>query len=79
MGLMRALVDIFLYDDASLKAYVFDESQKVRGTCFQEKVDHETRMMDGPGQHNAWSIYLAILDRFREILGHLMDIVRSLG
>lgn len=79
MGLMRALVDIFLYDDASLKAYVLNESQKLRGTCFQEEVEHETRMMDGPGQYNAWSIYLVILDHFREILGHLMDMVRSLG
>ena len=79
MGLMRALVDIFLYDDASLKGYVLNESQKVRGTCFQDEVEHETRMMDGPGQYNAWSIYLVLLDRFREILAHLMDIVRSLG
>jgi Na+/phosphate symporter len=79
MGLMRALVDIFLYDDASLKAYVLHESQKVRGTCFQDEVERETRMMDGPGQYNAWSIYLALLDRFREILAHLMDMVKSLG
>jgi Na+/phosphate symporter len=78
MGLMRALVDIFLYDDASLKAYVLDESKKLRGTCFQEEVEHETRMMDGPGQYNAWSIYLIILDHFREILGHLLEIVGSL-
>jgi len=79
MGLMRALVDIFLYDDASLKAYVLHESQKLRGVCSLEEVEHETRMMDGPGQFNAWSVYLAILDRFREILGHLIDIVKTLG
>jgi Na+/phosphate symporter len=79
MGFLRALVDIFLYDDASLKAYVLNESQKLRDTCFQEEVEHETRMMDGPGQYSAWSIYLITLDRFREILEQLMDIVKSLG
>lgn len=79
MGFMRALVDIFLYNDAALKSYVLAESQKVRGTCFQDVVTHETRMLDSPGFHNAWSIYLDILDHFREILGHLMDIVKILG
>lgn len=78
MGFLRALVDIFLYGDASLKAYVLKESQCVRDTCFQEEVTHETGMMDSPGPHNAWSVYLAILDRFREILGHLVDIVKIL-
>ena len=77
--LLRALVDIFIYDDASLKGYVLNESQKIRGTCFQEEVEHETRLMDGPGQYNAWSVYLIMLDHFREILGHLVDIVRILG
>ncbi len=78
-GFMRALVDIFQQDDASLKAYVLNESQKFRDSCFQDEVEHETRMMDSPGQPDAWSIYLAILDHFREILGHLIDMVKILG
>ncbi|MFZ5449542.1 MAG: hypothetical protein ACOZFS_12980 [Thermodesulfobacteriota bacterium] len=78
MGFMRALVDIFLYGDASLKAYVLKESQQVRDACFQEEAAPESGMMDGPGQHKAWSIYFAILERFREILGHLMNIVEIL-
>ena len=76
-GLMRALVDIFLYDDPSLKAYVQNESQKVKETCYQGEIEHGTQMMDSPGQHNAWSIYITMLDRFGEILDHLMDIGRS--
>ena len=78
MGFMRALVDIFLYNDVSLKAYVLKESQNLRDTCFKEEVSHESRMMDSPGQHNAWAVYLAILERFQEILGHLVDIVQIL-
>ena len=78
MGFLRALVDIFLYGDASLRAYVLKESQQVRDTCFQEEVSHESRMMEGPGQHNAWAVYIAILERFQEILGHLMEIVKIL-
>lgn len=78
-GFMRALVDIFQHDDATLKAYVLYESQKLRDTCFRNEVEHETRMMDSPGQPDAWSIYIAILDHFRDILGHLMGVVKILG
>jgi len=78
-GFMRALVDIFQYNDAALKAYVVHESQNLRDTCFGDEVEHETRMMDSPGQPDAWSIYLAILDNFRDILGHLITMVKSLG
>lgn len=79
MGFMHALVDIFQYNDASLKAYLLQESQKLRDTCFHDGVEHETRMMDSPGQPEAWSVYLEILDTFRDILGYLMAIVKSLG
>jgi Na+/phosphate symporter len=78
MGFMRALVDIFQYNDASLKAYVLQKSQNLRDTCFSDQVEHETRMMDSPGQPDAWSIYLAILDQFRDILANLITIVETL-
>jgi Na+/phosphate symporter len=78
-GFMRALVDIFWYNDAALKAYVVLESQQLRDTCFKDEVEHETRMMDSPGQPDAWSIYIAILDNFRDILGYLVTMVKSLG
>jgi Na+/phosphate symporter len=77
-GFMRALVDIFQHNDAALKAYVLNESRKVREACFRDEVDHETRMMDSPGQPDAWSIYIAILEHFRDSLGHLITIVESL-
>ena len=79
MGFMRALVDIFHYDDVSLKAYLLYEGQKLRDSCFLNKVEHGTRMTDSLGQPDAWSIYLDILDHSREILGHLMEILKILG
>jgi Na+/phosphate symporter len=77
-GFMRSLVDIFQINDASMKAYVLRESDKLTAGWFRSETDHETRMMDSPGQPDAWSIYLAILELSREILGHLEDIVKSL-
>jgi Na+/phosphate symporter len=77
-GFMRSLVDIFQINDASMKAYVLRESDKLTAGWFKSETDHETRMMDSPGQPDAWSIYLAILELSREILGHLEDIVKSL-
>ncbi len=79
MGLMRALVDIFHHDDPSLKAYLMNEAQKLRDSCFLDEVEHETRMTYSTGQPDAWSIYLDILSHSREILGHLMGIVEILG
>jgi Na+/phosphate symporter len=77
-GFMRSLVDIFQLNDASLKAYVFQESQKLSDGAFRSETDHETRMMDTPGQPDAWSIYIAILEVSREVVGHLEDIIKSL-
>ncbi len=77
-GFMRSLVDIFQINDASMKAYVLQESDNLTAGWFKSETDHETKMMDTPGQPDAWSIYLAILEISREILGHLEDIVKSL-
>jgi len=77
-GLMRTLVDIFQVDDASLKAYMVQECQKITDGWFHSETDHEARMMDTPGQPDAWSVYLAILETSRAIAGHLVDIVKSL-
>ena len=77
-GFMRALVDIFEVNDATTKAYVLQESQRLTDAWFKAEADHGTRMMDTPGQPEAWSVYLAILERSREIAGHLADIIKSL-
>ncbi len=77
-GFMSTLVDIFHINDASLKAYVLHEGAKLRDVCFRNETEHETNMMDSPGQAGAWSVYIALLNRFREILGHLLNIVKSL-
>jgi len=78
-GFLSTLVDIFHINDASLKAYILTEGEKLRESCLRNEVEHETRMMDSPGQGGAWSIYIDLLNRFREILGHLINIVKSLG
>jgi Na+/phosphate symporter len=77
-GLLRTLVDIFQINDPSLKAYVLQESQRLSGGAFRSETDHETRMMDTPGRPDAWSVYLAILEVSREMVGHLEDIIKSL-
>jgi Na+/phosphate symporter len=77
-GFMHTLVDIMQVDDPSLKAYVLEESQKMKEDCFRLKTTHETGMIDSPGQPDAWSVYLAILEASREIAGHLAEIVKSL-
>jgi hypothetical protein len=61
-----------------MKAYLLYEGQKLRDSCFLDEVEHGTLMTDSLGQPDAWSIYLDILEYSREILGHLMDILKIL-
>ncbi len=77
-GLLRALVDLLQTADPSLKAYILTESRQMREDCFREEVEHETRMMDSPGQPAAWSVYVAILEHFRAGLDHLIKLVEAL-
>jgi Na+/phosphate symporter len=78
-GLLRALVDIFHHDDLSLKAYLLNECQKLKDSCFQDEAELSTRMTESYGQTYTSSVYFDILDHFRRILAHLMDIVKILG
>ena len=78
-GFMRTLVDILHINDAALKAYVVIEGEKLRDECFRNETEHETRMMDSPGQAGAWSIFIDLLNGFREIVGHLLNIIKLLG
>ena len=77
-GFLHSLVDILQVNDPSLKAYVLQESQKQKDLWFRSEEDHRTRMMDTPGQPEAWSVYLTILERSREIVSHLGNIIKSL-
>jgi Na+/phosphate symporter len=77
-GFLHSLVDIFQVNDPSLKTYVLQESQKQTEAWFRAEEEHRTRMMDTPGQPDAWSVFLAILEHSREITGHLTDIIKSL-
>jgi len=77
-GFMRTLSDIFAINDPSLKAYLLEASQKLTDECYRQETQHETQMMDTPGQPGAWSVYLAILQTSREVAGHLMEIVKGM-
>ena len=77
-GLMGALTDIFATNDAALKAYVRQESQKLAEECYRLETSHETEMMDTPGQPDAWSVFLAIVSASRGVAGHLTEIIKSL-
>jgi Na+/phosphate symporter len=77
-GLLRALVDILQQNDPALKAYVINECRKLKDECFQDRAEHGTRMIDSPGRPASFAIYLAILERFREAVGHLEEIVTGL-
>ncbi|MGQ9689549.1 MAG: hypothetical protein ACUVXF_12310 [Desulfobaccales bacterium] len=77
-GLLQALVDIFQIHDPALKAYLLQECKGIREDWFNSETDHETRMMDSPGQASAWSVYLAILEASRTIVHHLEDIIKIL-
>jgi len=78
-GLMRALVDVLHHNDPSLKAYLRQEAEKLRESCFLDEVEHESRMTLSLGQPEAWSIYLDILAHYREILGNLIELLKILG
>lgn len=77
-GFLRSLVDIFQVNDPSMKAYVLQETRKLSARWFHSGTEHETGMMDTPGQPGAWSVYLAIHNVSREIVAHLENIVRTL-
>ncbi|MFW6122900.1 MAG: hypothetical protein ACOC6L_01530 [Thermodesulfobacteriota bacterium] len=77
-GFLQTLVDIFQINDPALKAYVLQEAQDLAGSSFHSGTAHETGMMDTPGQPDAWSVYLAILDVSRGIVKHLEEIIKSL-
>lgn len=77
-GFLQTLVDIFQINDASLKVYVLQEAQKLAGSSFQSGTAHETGMMDTPGQPDAWSVYLAILEVSRGVVEHLDNIIKNL-
>ena len=77
-GLLRALVDILQQNDPALKAYVLNECRKLKDECFQDRAAHGARMIDSPGRPASFAIYLAILERFRDTVGHLEEIVTGL-
>ncbi|MEJ5330249.1 MAG: hypothetical protein WHT07_08850 [Desulfobaccales bacterium] len=77
-GLLRTLTDILQTNDPALKAYLQKEGEHLRQQCLGHQTALETRMMDSPGQPGAWSVYIGILERFRDCLAHLCALVHSL-
>ncbi|MCL6622252.1 MAG: hypothetical protein K6T55_09150 [Syntrophobacterales bacterium] len=78
-GMLRTLADVFATDDPALKAYIRQECERLEQECFGHQAAHQGRMMDSPGQPGAWAVYVALLQRFRDCIGHLRPLVESLG
>lgn len=78
-GLLRTLADILQTNDPALKAYLQKEGERLREECLGNQTSLETRMMDSPGQPGAWSVYIGILERFRDCLAHLCGLVKCIA
>ncbi|MBM4284018.1 MAG: hypothetical protein FJ128_02045 [Deltaproteobacteria bacterium] len=78
-GLLRTLEDVLHQDNASLKSYLLTEGRRVVDESFEAAANHETHTLESMGQPRAWSVYLSLVDRHREILKHLLHIVQTLS
>jgi Na+/phosphate symporter len=75
-GLLRGLADLFHAENKPLKRYLLSEANNLIEGCFKAGVEHDLRMAQSFGQPHAFAIYLEILNKFKLILNHLIDIVK---
>ncbi len=66
-GIIRSVLDIFKTDNEFLKKYVLEESGKLGKACLSFATEHEERMIEGLCLPQAAPIFLALLDRMRNI------------
>ena len=77
-GMIRSILDIVKTDNAFLKKYVLEESRKLVQACADFATEHEERLIEGLCLPQAAPIFLAILDRFRTIGEHEMEVATQL-
>ncbi len=75
-GLLRGLADLFYDENKPLKNYLLAEANNMIEGSFQAAVEHETTMTHSFGHPHAFAIYLEMLERFKFILNHLINILK---
>jgi len=78
-GMIRSILDIVKTDNDFLKKYVLEEARKLVQACADFATEHEERLIEGLCQPQAAPIFLAILDRFRTIGEHEMELANLLA
>lgn len=74
-GLLRGLADLFHAENKPLKKYLLAEANNLIEGCFKAATEHETTMSHSFGHPHAFAIYLEMLEKFKFMLNHLINIV----
>jgi Na+/phosphate symporter len=75
-GLLRGLADLFHAENKALKQYLRGDANQLLETCFKAETEHETIMSHSFGHPHAFAIYLEILQRFKLMLNHLINLIK---
>jgi Na+/phosphate symporter len=75
-GLLRGLADLFHAENPPLKRYLLGETDNLLEHCFKAATEHETTMSHSFGHPHAFAIYLEMLEKFKLMLNHLINIVK---
>lgn len=78
-GMIRSILDIVKTDNDFLKKYLLEEARKLVQACADFATEHEDRLIEGVCLPQAAPIFLAILDRFRTIGEHEMELASLLA
>jgi Na+/phosphate symporter len=78
-GMIRSVLDIVKTDNNFLKKYVQEEARKLVQACADFATEHEERLIEGLCLPQAAPIFLAILDRFRLMGEHEMEVAGLLA
>ena len=77
-GMIRSILDIVKTDNDFLKKYLLEEARKLVQACADFATEHEDRLIEGVCLPQAAPIFLAILDRFRTIGEHEVEVANLL-
>jgi Na+/phosphate symporter len=66
-GLLRSILDIIQTDNDYLKKFVREEGLKIQRDCVDFATEHESRLIEGLCTPQAAPLFLAILEKFRQM------------
>jgi Na+/phosphate symporter len=75
-GLLRGLADLLASENPPLKRYLLAEADQLLEQCFKAATEHETTMSHSFGHPHAFAIYLEMLQIFKLILNHLINLIK---